>query len=162
MTAGRGGGEEQSQKKKGGGAMWGRNKAENAERHKRRRSGGGQAHHRLQRGLQGRLGQVAAPDNLAAQSSILSGRDKEFLRLTPETPTRFLPVFFLIVSGFSSPEALMWLSVLTWRPQASGLQLRRWAAEPLGSGASAAQSVGLSRARHLQLSLKRSGRVNPL
>lgn len=146
------------------GARGGRegNKAENEERHKRRRTGGGQAHHRLQRGLQGRLGQVAAPDNLAPQSSILSGGDKGFLRLTPPPPTFFSSFFFLTVLGFSSPAALMWLSVLTWRPQASGLQPRRWAAEPLGPDSSAVQSVGLTRARHLQLSLKRSGRVNPL
>lgn len=40
--------------------------------------------------------------------------------------------------------------------------LGHWAIRPLGSGSSAPQSVGLSGAWHFQVSLKRSGRVNPL
>lgn len=45
---------------------------------------------------------------------------------------------------------------------AAEVLLGRWAVRPLGSGWSAAQSVGLSGAWHFQVSLKRSGRVNPL
>lgn len=40
--------------------------------------------------------------------------------------------------------------------------LGHWAGGPLGADSSAAQSVGLSGARHFQVTLKRSGRVNPL
>ena len=64
---------------------WGCNKAENEERQKRNGAGGGQARHRLRRCLLRGLGQVAAPDNLAAQSSILSGGDKGFLH--PSSPS---------------------------------------------------------------------------
>lgn len=45
---------------------------------------------------------------------------------------------------------------------AAEVLLGHWAIRPLGSGSSAAQSVGLSGAWHFQVSLKRSGRVNPL
>lgn len=45
---------------------------------------------------------------------------------------------------------------------AAGALLGHWAGGPLGADSSAAQSVGLSGARHFQVSLKRSGRVNPL
>lgn len=46
--------------------------------------------------------------------------------------------------------------------RAAALLLGHWAGGPLGADWSAAQSVGLSGARHFQVSLKRSGRVNPL
>lgn len=45
---------------------------------------------------------------------------------------------------------------------AAEVLLGHWAISLLGSGSSAAQSVGLSGAWHFQVSLKRSGRVNPL
>lgn len=45
---------------------------------------------------------------------------------------------------------------------AAAVLLGHWAGGPLGADSSAAQSVGLSGARHFQVSLKRSGRVNPL
>lgn len=45
---------------------------------------------------------------------------------------------------------------------AAEVLLGHWAIRLLGSGSSAAQSVGLSGAWHFQVSLKRSGRVNPL
>lgn len=45
---------------------------------------------------------------------------------------------------------------------AAAALLGHWAGGPLGSDWSAAQSAGLSGARHFQVSLKRSGRVNPL
>lgn len=46
--------------------------------------------------------------------------------------------------------------------RAAASLLGRWAGGPLGADSSAAQSVGLSGAQHFQVSLKRSGRVNPL
>lgn len=45
---------------------------------------------------------------------------------------------------------------------AAAALLGHWADGPLGADSSAAQSLGLSGARHFQVSLKRSGRVNPL
>lgn len=45
---------------------------------------------------------------------------------------------------------------------AAAALLGHWAGGPLGADSSAAQSEGLSGARHFQVSLKRSGRVNPL
>lgn len=45
---------------------------------------------------------------------------------------------------------------------AAEVLLGHWAIRALGSGWSAAQSVGLSAAWHFQVSLKRSGGVNPL
>lgn len=45
---------------------------------------------------------------------------------------------------------------------AAAALLGHWAGGPLGADSSAAQSVGLSGARHFQVSLKHSGRVNPL
>lgn len=45
---------------------------------------------------------------------------------------------------------------------AAAALLGHWAGGPLGADSSVAQSVGLSGARHFQVSLKFSGRVNPL
>lgn len=97
---------------KGVGGGRGCNKAENEERQKRIGAGGGQAHHRLQRCLQGCLGQVAAPDNLAPQSSILSGGDKGFLHpsfhtcSSPPPRPALLSPSILPSWGISQPEAL--------------------------------------------------------
>lgn len=74
------------------------------------------------------------------------------------------PLLLPPISGFSQTGCFD-VAQCEWAAVGHGAAaalLGHWAGGPLGADSSAAQSVGLSSALHFQVSLKRSGRVNPL
>lgn len=98
----------------------------------------------------------------APSSSYFSFTHTLSTSLMPNSPP--LPPTFPPISGFSQTGCfdVAQCERAAVGHRAAATLLGHWAGGPLGADSSAAQSVGLSGARHFQVSLKRSGRVNPL